>query len=116
MPRTFKLPQRIYIHAGKRIDNEDFPTLRKLCQERGIILPSSSQLACGGIVGEVEIYYCVGPLPMHFQITNPWFVGPYGFLLRGPVAYPEPFPLKGSLGFFEVELPERTMSEGNGGN
>jgi hypothetical protein len=52
--------------------------------------------ACGGIVGEVEIVDCVT------MSVSPWFVGPYGFVLRN--VKPLPFrPLKGRLGFFEVD-------------
>jgi hypothetical protein len=49
----------------------------------------------GGIIGSVEIVDCVQ------ESESPWFVGPYGFVLRDP--QPLPFrEFKGQLGFFEV--------------
>lgn len=53
------------------------------------------ELPRGGIIGSVEIVDCVR------SSDSPWFMGPYGFVLRDP--QPLPFlPLKGALGFFEV--------------
>lgn len=52
---------------------------------------------CGGVVGSAEIVRCVA------RYDSPWFVGPLGFVLSDPK--PMDFiPLKGRLGFFEVEL------------
>lgn len=50
----------------------------------------------GCIVGSVEIVDCVS------LSTSPWFNGPYGFVLRNPVALAAPIPVKGMLGFFDV--------------
>lgn len=51
----------------------------------------------GGIVGRAEIVDCVE------SSDSPWFVGPFGFVLRN--IEPLPFrPYKGALGFFEVAL------------
>lgn len=50
---------------------------------------------CGGVVGFVEIVDCVRQSP------SPWFVGPYGFVLRN--ARPRSlYPMRGALGFFEI--------------
>ena len=35
--------------------------------------------------------------------SSPWFCGPYGFLLSSPMAYKDPIPYRGQLGFFQVE-------------
>lgn len=52
-------------------------------------------IARGGFVGTVEIVDCVN------ASSSPWFVGPWGFVLRDPK--PIPFvPYKGQLGFFNV--------------
>lgn len=53
-------------------------------------------LARGCIVGQVTIVHCVSRSP------SPWFFGDYGFVLANPVAFKNPLPFKGSLGFFEV--------------
>lgn len=90
--RTWKLPgfmvgQRIYIHAGKKID-PDVRLNQPIPPER-----------LGAILGEVTITGCVQ------QSTNPWFCGPYGFLLENPVAYATPIPCRGHLGFFTPDCP-----------
>ena len=35
---------------------------------------------------------------------NVWFGGPYGFVLKDAVAYDEPIPCKGALGFFKPNI------------
>ncbi len=57
--------------------------------------PKFEHLQRGGIVGQVEIVDCVS------DSDSPWFVGPYGFVLRNPVALPWR-PMRGKLGFFEA--------------
>lgn len=52
--------------------------------------------SCGCIVGMVDVVDCVS------RRNSPWFVGPYGFVLWGPVALNNPIPCKGMLGFFTV--------------
>ena len=103
LPRTFQLPQRIYIHTGKKIDDSDFPVLRQLALKLGIRLPMPWQLVKGAILGEVTIVSCRQRLTTN--MPSPWFVGPYGFFLRDPMVYTRPVPYKGRLGFFEVNLP-----------
>ena len=86
---------RVYVHAGKRVKQGDFPEQRDYIREAGLILPDGPPL--GGIVGEVTITDCVD------SSSSPWFCGPYGFLLTSPVAYKDPIPYRGQLGFFQVE-------------
>ena len=79
---------RVYVHAGRRIKSGNFPEQRHHIKQSGIFLPEEPPL--GSIVGEVIITDCVD-------------CGPYGFLLSSPVAYKDPIPYRGQLGFFEVE-------------
>ena len=84
--RTWKLPasmkgQRIYVHAGKNPGGATRAARNRL----------------GAIVGEVTIVDCVE------WSDSPWFEGPYGYVLAHPVAYREPIPYRGQLGFFEVD-------------
>lgn len=96
-----RVPGRVLIHAGKRLDREALEDLRAGIHPvsgRRMVAPFDLPLnfARGGIVGEAEIVGCVSQHP------SEWFVGPYGFLLRE--ARPLPFrPCLGALGFFEVE-------------
>lgn len=98
----------IYLHAGKwwqeyevKSDLLDVWYIR--CHpttEQGITAlgwnTQQVRAAGGCIVGKVDIVDCVT------QSKSPWFFGKYGFVLANPVAFPEPVPCKGALGFFEV--------------
>jgi len=99
LPKGFALPQRIYIHTGKRLDND---ALEWLLHQRlpawSVLMLHSPLLGRGAIIGEVDIVDCIS------ESDNPWFSGPYGFVLKNPVAYAKPIPYKGKLGFFEVNL------------
>ena len=89
---------RIYVHAGKRVKSGDFQEQRDYIRESGLILPEEPPL--GAIVGEVTITDCVD------SSSSPWFCGPYGFFLSSPLAYKDPVPYRGQLGFFEVDESE----------
>lgn len=109
LPKEFKIPQRIYIHASKRDDS--FEAVLDMCLKRiGLsvmsVLPMTSpKLGRGMILGEVDIVDCVT------ESKNPWFVGPYGFILANPEPYEKPIPCKGKLGFFEPDI-ERMVPRG----
>ncbi len=110
-----KFRGRVYVHAGKISDVD--PAAHYSQTQNAILdcLSTTQQYAflkarpwpLGAIVGEVEIIDCVQESPC------PWFEGPYGFVLRNPVAYTEPIPFKGQLGFFDVALPVRGEIDGN---
>ena len=85
-----KFRGRIYLHASKSFD----VALVVRCQQ-GRIIPN---LQRGAIIGEVDIVDCVA------ESDSPWFTGPYGFVLRNPVAYEYPIPWRGKQRFFEVDL------------
>lgn len=100
LPKDFEVPQRIYIHAGTRVDD----CLEKLFK-MGIppyfaMLGFGSRVAArGAIVGEVDVTGCIT------ESNSPWFEGPYGFTLANPEHYKTPIPYKGRPGFFDVVLP-----------
>lgn len=98
---------RVYIHTGlSETDMVDDVILwikerlsKAQCQEMAIELTYPG-LFFGGIIGEVDITGCVT------ESKSPWFEGKYGFTLQNPVLYDKPIPMKGQLGFFEVDLQE----------
>lgn len=55
-------------------------------------------LVAGAIIGTVEVVSCVT------SSSSPWFVGPYGFVLRDPIVLPRPIPCKGKQGWWEYSL------------
>lgn len=85
----------VLIHAGKGMTRDEYVDAANFALELGVKVPWFGDLERGGIVGIAEIVDCTSSHP------SPWFVGPYGFVLRD--AKPLPFmPCKGELGFFEV--------------
>jgi len=102
IPSSFKLPQRIQVHVGKREDKID-DVLDFCCGKLGlpaypIMMSYSGRFPRGAIIGEVDILDCVT------ESKSPWFVGQYGFTLANPKTYEHPIPCKGKLGFFEFRL------------
>lgn len=100
---SIKLPERIYVHAGK-IADWSMETENYLYKIFDADIPfriprlGTAPEQFGAIIGEVIITDCVT------ESKSPWFVGKYGFTLTDPVLYNKPIPYKGQLGFFEVEL------------
>ena len=91
--------ERVYVHAGRRVDNDALYWLMELGIAPMTVMMLYGRITYkGGIIGEVDIIECIS------ESNNPWFVGKYGFVLANPVAYEEPIPYKGRLGLFEVEL------------
>jgi len=88
----------VLIHAGKTMDPEDHLWIRLTYPD--VPLPPLEALERGGIVGQCDIIACVR------TSESRWFFGPYGFVMAH--ASPLPFrPLKGQLGFFEVDTLAR---------
>jgi hypothetical protein len=83
---------RILIHAAQRYDAAGEAAVRAMCPG----FPGRAALACGGIIGSVEITECVE------CSASRWFEGPIGFVLSRPLEVPFR-PLPGKLGFFRVE-------------
>ena len=95
----------IAVHAGKKFDVEALDDIidhrhpvtgemLALLREEGPYREMITGRLCGGIVGVAEV---VGVIT---ESDDPWFVGPYGLVLRN--ARPVPFiPVSGALGFFK---------------
>ena len=92
---------RIYVHTGKSEDEFAYHWLERmvLVHHRIPRVEISFPLTFGAIIGEVDIIDCV------LSSDSPWYAGQFGFVLSNPVAYAEPIPCKGKLGFFEPEIP-----------
>jgi hypothetical protein len=62
----------------------------------------------GHIIGEVDITGCQFRFgEENDNLYSRWAIpGQYGFALANPVLYDKPIPMRGQLGFFEVNLPE----------
>jgi hypothetical protein len=96
---TIELPERIYVHAGKKMDSGYMDFLYELFDAdipHQVVELTNKDF--GALIGEVDIIDCVT------ESKSPWFVGKYGFVLANPKLYDEPIPYRGQLGFFEVKL------------
>jgi len=114
---TIEMPERIYVHAGSKIDQNAIPIrdyrlfggfengalISREATER--MMEEAIKWKVGAIIGEVDITDCVT------ESKSPWFTGKYGFVLANPVLYDKPIPYQGKLGFFEVELASNPGSE-----
>lgn len=131
LPKTFKVPQRVLVHAGMRMYDVSIKTLQD-------ILPASQWARCRStLTAMYGTYYlyrrdpALLRLPCHFgkiigeititgQVTAEtlslsdeiWFFGPYGFTLFDPVLYERPVPWLGKLGFFEVDACGVAINDG----
>lgn len=103
-----KVRGRILIHAAKgmtRWEWESGMATARHCGVPAVVLEEHAafhQLQRGGIVGSVEIADCVD------HSDSGWFFGHYGFVLRDPKPLPF-YPVKGQLGFFDVQLPSEHL-------
>lgn len=90
------------VHAGQRFDAGGYEWVRL---QLDIALPAPREFERGGIVGRANLADCIeanaaNAGPRRF---DPWFFGPYGFVLDG--AEPLPFrACRGRLGFFRPEF------------
>jgi hypothetical protein len=82
------------VHAGFIFDEKGYEWV---VTQMGLALPAIDAFDRGGIIGAAEVIDCVS------EYSSPWFVGPYGFVLRN--SRPLPFvPMRGKPGFFEKEI------------
>jgi len=99
-PTHFRGP--VLIHAGKKEESDDVESvIRSIASsanmpDREIAATYTKCRRLGGIVGAARIVNCVT------ESDDPWFYGPYGFVLDSPVPTIDFVPCKGALGFFEV--------------
>ena len=59
----------------------------------------------GVLAGEVTIMEQVT------ESKNPWFTGPYGYVLADPLLFEKPIPWRGMPGFFEVDVQDGKLFE-----
>jgi hypothetical protein len=109
LPESFKLPQRIKIHASKTLDLDAFDWIAKEISPElaaGLDkLEAAGKLTLGAIVGETDVIGMMTGERMRIEGTpGIWYVGRYGFVTANPMIYAKPIPCLGRLGFFEVKI------------
>jgi len=103
-----ELPVRVYLHASKKpASKEDIAFIRSNLNpvRRQEFDKVDWERYRGAIIGEITI---TGEIIMDdwgMPATHSrWFFGTYGFVVKDGELYDSPFPCKGQLGFFAVEL------------
>lgn len=86
-PTPYRGP--VLIHAGLRHYGDADDAARDL-------LAYGEVFAYGAIIGACEMVACVR------KSDSEWFNGPFGFVLRDQVMFPEPVVMRGQLGLFPV--------------
>ena len=107
--RSFPINLRgkIYVHAGKKVDNDGAIWLWENRERLGIqaCMPEWVEICNsweqGAIIGEAEIIDC----RCDYEPKSLWAEsGMWQWHLANPIAYKEPIPCKGKLGFFVPEF------------
>lgn len=97
----------VLIHASSGMTRDEYEFCLAYMHEislirmfpAGLVMPEFDKLERGGIVGVVEIIDCVK------ESESPWFMGPWGFVLRNYQSLPF-MPCRGMPGFFKPTLTE----------
>lgn len=106
--RELDFPARIYVHTGKSMDVGSWEEYirHRLTKAQWKLFRELEEFPLGAIVGEIDIVACIEAADYP---CSPWFMGKYGFVLYNPVAYKQPIPYPGRLGFFNVEIPSNNQ-------
>ena len=121
----------LLIHASRHFDVEDCRWIQDNSEELGIKLPSGFLM--GYLLGVAELVKVIAkkdsvwdPIPGHPpdvgsqhneleymkkecpEYFSPWFVGPFGFVLKNAKLFKLPIQYKGKLGIFDV--PDEVVS------
>ena len=101
-PTRYRGPMLLHASTWWKRDEveSDLAEARRMATASGVDLPyvdlDQMQAMGGCLVGSFEVVDCVAESP------SPWFVGRYGFVLRGARALPHALVWKGALMFFDV--------------
>lgn len=95
----------VLVHAGKQCDAEAVEKMLRRELPGGVRTAPGQMLTFGAIVGAMRIDACVQ------SSASEWFFGPYGFVIGKAVALKQPEPVRGMLGFFNVELSDALCAQ-----
>lgn len=95
----------VLVHAGKQGDAAAFEKMLGRDLPGGVRTTPGEVLPFGAIVGAMRIDACVQ------SSASDWFCGPFGFVIGEAVALARPVPLRGMLGFFNVDLSEEMRTQ-----
>ena len=110
-----QLRGRVYVHTGKLIDDDGWCFIQYRLDKKAWAtlwaMDTITGFALGAIIGEVDIIDCKFRFGEENEnLYSKWHIpGQYGFILANPVLYETPIPMRGKLGFFEVDIPGGTL-------
>lgn len=119
LPKTFEVPQRIWIHASMTMFDVRLGevrakmTLTQWQRCKNYLLSIYHEYRTYRTrdrkrLQQLGSFGCIlGSIVVTGQVTeskDPWFFGPYGYTLEYPELLSKPIPLKGRLGFFDVNV------------
>ncbi|HEV2779098.1 MAG TPA: ASCH domain-containing protein [Actinophytocola sp.] len=110
--RTWRSPYRgpLAIHAGKGWDEAGAPAFKRICESLRIPLPDVKTLPYGALVAVASsVNICTGSTGSRYVRCEcgPWAVGgQFHWRLSNMAALPDPFPVSGKQGLWEIELPD----------
>lgn len=82
------------IHAGKKWEQEEVFWIEDMF---GVKVPHQDEHPKGVIIGLVKYFGVIT------KSDSRWFFGPYGWIWRKAIAFPEPIPHKGAQGLWTLE-------------
>jgi hypothetical protein len=85
----------LLIHAGKRWDTDWESSRRVVLDHIHCIKETLGELPVGGIIGRVDLVHVIE------ASSDPYWIGPFGFVLARPIALPFK-PWTGRLQLFDV--------------
>ena len=105
--RTWKYPQkyrgRLYIHCGKKMDQlARIPFLIDRNKEQQLLKQNLWQRGFRDIAGKIIGYVDLDDIRRN-NVDSSWYTGDLALMLSNPVALPDPIPVRGQLGFFNVD-------------
>ena len=103
-PPNSLIRKRIAIHAGKRYSREHAEQIEAAF---GVKVPPKSDLPLGAIVATAVVRGYAsrgGGFPFDFleETVDPWYSGPYGWLLEDVVKLREPIIINGAQGLWRL--------------
>lgn len=107
-PASFR--GEVAIHASKGFDGAEVAAACRFLDSwvprfsEGRFRSEAATYPTGCIIGVARIVDCVT------ASDSPWFVGPFGLVIRDTIELVDPLPLRGMLGFWQVpEVTQRLL-------
>lgn len=89
----------VCIHAARGMTRAEYEEAAGFMAKIGVVCPKPADLVRGAILGTVVIVDGINV--NNPPAASPWFMGPFGFVLRDAQPLTAPIPAMGQLDFFQ---------------